>query len=49
MKKSVKSIRVVFAVSGDMYCPVASSIGMTAGQSAGGMLAFSKELCLETM
>ena len=37
-KKFVKSVRVVFVVSGDMYCIVASGIGSTAGQFGLGML-----------
>jgi hypothetical protein len=39
MKKSVKSNRVVFVGSGDLYSPVAFVIEMTAGQSGLGMFA----------
>lgn len=39
MKKSVKSARVAVFGSGDMNCIVASSMGITSGQSSLGILA----------
>lgn len=40
MKKSVKSAREVVFGSGDMNCIVASSMGITSGQSSLGIMAY---------